>query len=68
MGYVLLTVLVIVLIAVCIGLQSKSMSGSKGSFTVNGYKNGELVYKKIYVNESFTISPGDQFDRVEILE
>jgi|WetSurMetagenome_2_1015567.scaffolds.fasta_scaffold92225_6 hypothetical protein len=39
----------------------------KGTFTVKGYKGETLIYQKTYENEIYIASPGDKFDRVEIL-
>lgn len=39
----------------------------KGSFVVRGYKDGELKFVKEYIDESFTVVPGDKFDKIEIL-
>ena len=37
------------------------------AFIVTAYKNGELLYKERFVNEEFTVTPGDEFDKVEII-
>lgn len=50
------------------GSGSKKTTEQKGSFKVTGFKNGEVVFVRTYVDESFTLVPGTKFDRVEITE
>ena len=39
----------------------------KGSFTVYGYKNGELIYKETFIDSIYLVQPGDKYDKIEII-
>lgn len=68
--FVVSIILILVVYVLLMGATQGRVGKPKGKFTVKGYKNGELILLKTYVDESFSLSPsapgqGD-FDRLEI--
>jgi hypothetical protein len=48
--------------------KNSSPKVKKGSFTVYGYKNGELIYKETFIDSIYAVEPGNKFDKIEIVD